>query len=101
MLVYVHDTTDEAVGNYIGRVEISFKYIWIIISCSLDKNRAECVGAILERYVPIQNRHISSVLPFNNPIVSLTAHKKCSEVIGNDFHTYPDCSVALFHYIAL
>lgn len=29
MLVYVHDTTDEAVWNYIGRVEISFKYIWI------------------------------------------------------------------------
>lgn len=57
--------------------------------------------AILLRYIPIQNRHISSVFPFNNPIVSFIVHKKYAEGIGNDFHTYPDCWVALFHYIAL
>lgn len=31
----------------------------------------------------------------------LQSIKKCAEGIENDFHTYPDCWVALFHYIAL
>lgn len=32
--------------------------------------------AVLAKYIPIENRHISSIFPFNNPIVSFITLKK-------------------------
>lgn len=55
-------------------------------------------GAVLVRYVPIQNRHISSVFPFNNPIVSFIAHKKMcrSDRKWLSYISWPlSCSVSL------